>query len=249
LRGMAWQLWRSWGGRPTCPATMARVVTQAAVSFDSFTAVTSSPLVSLQDPGRVPGAKCPHPSRPSGLPVLSAQFPRTSSVCAPSCRGRYWRLFPAALMRTSRPALARVAALACCVRSGAARPPPRARSAAPGFKAAARVRAGALRVRQRPCSPAARSPAVCGRPVRLPLQPPPLLSVPCPGRRFPLPRPLRGFGAGRLRPRGQRRRKRRLFLLRPRGLLPRVLRPLRGASAPSLGFPPFAPGRAAARRC
>ena len=82
------------------------------------------------------------------------------SVCPRSALGR-----PRAFLRTSRPALARVAALAGCVRSGAARPPHlgplRQPPASKLSRSPALARSAA---RQRPGSPFACSPAVCGLP-------------------------------------------------------------------------------------
>ena len=97
------------------------------------------------------------------------------------------RLSPGLFLRTPRPALARVATLACCVRSGAARPPPRPPRGSPRLQSC------------RPCArcraPWSAAPGQSPRPglrlsagvLRLPLQPAPVPLVLCPVRRVPQP--------------------------------------------------------------
>ena len=86
-------------------------------------------------------------------------------------------------------------------------------AAAPGFKAAPRVRAAPSVVGSAPADPppAIRSAAGVLRCALVALAPLQRAGVLRGVRRIPLPCPLRGFGGGRLQPRGRRRRC-RLFL-------------------------------------
>ena len=105
---------------------------------------------------------------------------------------------PAALRLRAAPAPGRVAR-----RLHAASP-------APGFKAAPRVRAAALRGGQRPACPCLAPLFAAGSlRGRSPLLPSGFGLRAWRGRRFPLARPLRGFGHVRLLARGQRRQSRR----------------------------------------
>ena len=135
------------------------------------------------------------PSRCAPYALRYARLPAGPFV-PPAC--------PAVFLRTSRPALARVAALACCVRSGAARPPPIGPLASPRLQSCrpcARFRA--------PWSAAPAQSFWAGR--RLTAGS--LFSRPCclcPSRQFlaqfagsPWLARCRGFGAGRLRPWGR----------------------------------------------
>ena len=121
-------------------------------------------------------------------------------------------------------------AAACCVRSGAARPPPSPHAAAPGSKAAARVRAVALRGRQRPGSPRPRPSAAAGSLIGRPC----CLRA-CPGSLPGSPGPPAALrGAGGFQPRGRRRPLGRLSLPSAPGLCPRAVA-LRGRVRASAG--------------
>lgn len=112
----------------------------------------------------------PPPSRPvSGMLRLSAEFPRTASVCAPA-RGPPGLFAPAPAARVPRsfwtlraPTCAGALPCAGSLRSGApaALSPPRQ---PPGFKAAARVRASPSVVGSARPVPRSRPPPVCGLP-------------------------------------------------------------------------------------
>ena len=170
------------------------------------------------------------PSRPlfgAGAPLLPQQ---SLPLPAVATHKRYARLacgafvpplFPPAFLPTPRPHSARVAALACRVRSGAARPPrrrdrcasPRLQSCPPcaGFRppwwAAPPAAALPLGLLRAPCVGWSPSAAAAGFGVAA-----------LGGRRLPLACPLRGFGSLRLLPRGHRRLSAAFFSPLPPGL-------------------------------
>ena len=191
------------------------------------------------------------PARLSGLPVLSAQFPRTSSVCA-AAAGAALAAFPGSFLRTSRPALARFASLACCVRSGAPRPPPEGPLRQPPASklppVCALLRSVVGSARAVPCArSAAAARSLAGERSRLLLSPVPrflarFAGSPCLAR-------FAASGPGGSGPGGDSGLWPLFYALAPRALFLAYFVCCGARLRPSGGFPLLAPGRAAARRC